>query len=272
MLKRSQSQKSNESLNNRNRPSHSRSTQPPDETQQRTNENQDELVHNCVRFLLYKAGGGVPIRKIDIQKQVLKNVGRNYAAVFKKAKQVLNEVYGLNVYECEDEQSSVRYLISNLLPYKKSRELNITHRNLLDSEEPDVPEDACKVLIMIVLTHIFMSNNSTTQNSLFSFLELIQIDPEVRHPIFGNVKKYISELMVPQKYLTMKTDEITRQVTYSWGPRAEREISKHELLKFVCKIYKDRTPKSWTNQFQVANNQFAEGEEQNGVEHMEVVD
>ncbi|KAJ8984458.1 hypothetical protein NQ317_012524 [Molorchus minor] len=50
-------------------------------------------------------------------------------------------------------------------------------------------------------------------------------------------------------------DQISKKITYSWGPRSEKEISKQEVLKFVCKVYKDRLPNSWVNQHKMAQQQ-----------------
>ncbi|KAK4874072.1 hypothetical protein RN001_013432 [Aquatica leii] len=270
---RNKSQSQSSQSRNGTQASQSQLSQSQIQTQPLTIENEDKLIQNCVRYFLYRAGTGLPIRKSDIQKQVLKNVGKNYSSIFNKAKAVLKEVYGYDVYECEDGQTVVRYLISNSLTYKNSSDLNNTTNQSLNDDDLEIPEDVYKILVMLVLTHIFMSDNSVTQNVLFAFLQSVDIDPEVNHEIFGNVKTFITNTMVHQKYLVAENDEITRQTTYKWGPRAEHEISKHGLLKFVCKIYKDRAPKSWQNQFEVANAQFGEsGAEQNGIESMDVAD
>jgi len=116
-----------------------------------------------------------------------------------------------------------------------------------------------------------MSNNNVNEAALFSFLRSLQIDPDERHELFGNVKEFVTSTMVKQKYLSAEVEQLTRKVSYSWGPRAEHEISKHELLKFVCKMYKDRTPRSWSAQYESANAQFEEEVVENGVEAAEEV-
>lgn len=63
------------------------------------------------------------------------------------------------------------------------------------------------------------------------------IDPEKKHEIFGNVKDYISVTMVKRKYLDMKMEGELKKVSFTWGVKAEKEISKHELLNFVTKVY-----------------------------------
>ncbi|KAK5641740.1 hypothetical protein RI129_010287 [Pyrocoelia pectoralis] len=213
---------------------------------QKVIENLDELVNSCVRYFVYRAGCDLPIRKTDLQKHVLKNVGRSFNMILEKVKVILKEVYGYDLYMCEDQQSTVRYLVSNSLPYK----------NLNEESDNNTERDTHKILIMIILAHIFMCGDNSTEASLFSFLNSLNIDVEENHEIFGNVKTFIKTTMVNQKFLQVENDNVTKRQIYTWGPRAEHEVSKHELLKFVCKIYKDRTPKSWPSQLDSAAKQF----------------
>ncbi|KAB0793364.1 hypothetical protein PPYR_12984 [Photinus pyralis] len=227
---------------------------------QRVVENLDELVNACVRYVLYHAGSRLPIRKADLQKHVLKNVGRSYNMILEKVKAVLKDIYGYDLYVCEEQKSVIRYLVSNSLPNK----------GLNQQCDNDVPEDAHKILTMLILTHIFMSNNTTTEAGLFSFLNSLNIDVEETHDVFGNVKTFIQSTLVQQRFLHMETDNVTKRHSYTWGPRAEHEVSKHELLKFVCKIYKDSNPKSWSSQLECADKQFNVATDEN--ESMEVGD
>lgn len=121
--------------------------------------------------------------------------------------------------------------------------------------------------------------------SLNAFLKSLNIDPDRKHSVFGNVKDFIHVTMVKQKYIVIAIDQ--KRLMYSWGIRAEKEISKHELLKFVAKVhqfdlynnvvpaklsclqmYKDREPKSWRTQFEVANEQSI-GIQARQVQHVE---
>ncbi|KAF2881550.1 hypothetical protein ILUMI_24626 [Ignelater luminosus] len=224
---------------------------------QKTVENVEELVNNCVRYVLYRAGNNLPIRKPDLQKNVLQHVGRSFDQILDKVTQILKNVYGYDLYLSDDTSSTKQYLVSTALPYKPDLVGFNTNAN---EDQNAVPPDVNKILILLVLTHIFMSNNNINEASLFAFLRSVKIDPDEKHELFGNVKDFMST-MVKQKYLSTEVDEITRRTIYSWGPRAEHEISKHEILKFVCKMYKDRLPKSWTTQYEQANAQ-AKGDDE----------
>lgn len=72
--------------------------------------------------------------------------------------------------------------------------------------------------------------------SLYAFLNSLKIDVERRNDIFGNVRDYIHQDLKNKKYLKIEMDQISKKVSISWGSRAEKEIPKHDILKFVCKV------------------------------------
>lgn len=74
--------------------------------------------------------------------------------------------------------------------------------------------------------------------NLYAFLKSCGIDVELKHPIFGQVKDYINKVLIKKQYLTTEIESITRRQTFKWGTRAEKEISKMAILKFICKVSK----------------------------------
>ncbi|RZC37282.1 melanoma-associated antigen D2-like [Asbolus verrucosus] len=224
------------------------------------NNNFDDLVNNCVRFFVYNAGHNMYFRKADIQKNVTPRAGQQFQQIIEKAADILKNVYGYNLLVCnQTEKSSKAYIISNSMPY-----MNYS----LNREEPET-KDFRKILLLLILSHIYMSHIPITEASLYAFLTCFKIDVNKRHPLFGQVKDYIMNVLVKKKYLLMETDSLSKKISFSWGIRAEKEVSKLEILKFVCKIYKTHQPKSWSNQFRVATEQGFENDryiEQNGMD------
>ncbi|KAJ8949817.1 hypothetical protein NQ318_000515 [Aromia moschata] len=139
------------------------------------------------------------------------------------------------------------YIISNILLYVQDPLETLNKR--------EYPKDSQKIILLLVLSHIFMSNNCIGEVSLQSFLTSLGIDIERRHQVMGNIKEYINHTLKNRKYLNIDVDPVNRKMSYSWGPRAEKEISKQEILNFVCKMYKDRLPNSWVNQYKMAQEQ-----------------
>lgn len=147
---------------------------------QKSLENIDELVNNCVRYVLYRAGNNLPIRKPDLQKNVLQHVGRNFDQILDKVTQILKnvsmliliyvlyalycnikiQVYGYELYISDDTSNTKQYLVGNALPYKPG----LANVNVNSGEDQNaVPPDVKKILIMLVLTHVFMSNNNVNE-------------------------------------------------------------------------------------------------------------
>lgn len=71
---------------------------------------------------------------------------------------------------------------------------------------------------------------------MYSFLEAFGIDIDRKHDLFGNVREYIFHTLKAKKYIELQTDPDTKKISFSWGPRSEKEISKHDILNFVCKV------------------------------------
>ncbi|XP_072386175.1 non-structural maintenance of chromosomes element 3 homolog [Diabrotica undecimpunctata] len=215
----------------------------------------EEQVNNLLRYFINRAGVHVSFKKTELRKNVLANVGTQFQEIFNKASKILEEVYGYKILVGDSSQNSAKeYLITNALPYKPDPTEYIPPNGY--------PEDVNKVFTLLVLSHIFMSNNSVSDNSLYSFLETFGIDIQRRHEIFGNIKDCLN-LLKNKKYINMETEQLSKKVTFSWGSRAEKEISKLEVLKFVCKMYKTTTPTAWTKQYQSVQEQIQANETNN---------
>lgn len=61
------------------------------------------------------------------------------------------------------------------------------------------------------------------------------IDVNAKHKDFGMVKDLLSKF-AKQGFIDISTDTITRKSVFTWGARANREISKKKLLKLVCEV------------------------------------
>lgn len=71
------------------------------------------------------------------------------------------------------------------------------------------------------------------------FLSSFNIEMEQTHAIFGSIKECLQHL-VRAKYLITETEQGgTQKTCYKWGEKAEKEISKLEILKFVAKVKKN---------------------------------
>ncbi|KAI1229699.1 hypothetical protein IHE44_0010881 [Lamprotornis superbus] len=71
-----------------------------------------------------------------------------------------------------------------------------------------------------------------------------------QHSVFGDVRKLVTEEFVRQKYLETTPIPLTDppEFKYQWGPRAEKETSKKDVLNFVAKI-QGKDPTFWASQY-----------------------
>lgn len=193
--------------------------------------------------MIFRAGSGLPIKKTDLQQQITKNL-KNLNVVIERTTVTLKEMYGYDLQTCDAKHNY--YSIANSLPDVD-----------LDSDESsdEEPEDVNKILILLILTHIFMSNGRVSEGkpfprfffifqfslfiyvtvSLGNFLKSFNIKVEQEHSLFGNVKHFINYL-IKARYLCTEIEQGTQQTVYMWGSKAEKEISKLEILKFVANV------------------------------------
>lgn len=99
-------------------------------------------------------------------------------------------------------------------------------------------------LIILILAH------------LLQFLEKLNIDVQESHAVFGEVSKLIKETFTRQLYLKRVKVEIEGvnelQIHFSWGPRAELEFDKKQVLQAVSEIMQ-KSPAAFINQFYEAH-------------------
>ncbi|XP_035229711.1 melanoma-associated antigen D2-like isoform X2 [Stegodyphus dumicola] len=99
-----------------------------------------------------------------------------------------------------------------------------------------------------------MNENSISESDLWNALVPLGIKPSTQksHPIFGDVQKYINSELVKQMYIDhvcISKDPLNYE--YRWGPRAESEVDKSDLLQFACLVL-DKKPEDWILQYKDA--------------------
>ncbi|XP_066150975.1 melanoma-associated antigen D2 [Euwallacea fornicatus] len=204
-----------------------------------------QAANNVVRYIICRTGDHLIISKSELYRNVIHKARGTYNEIMAKAQNILRNVYGYNLMLCDKAKGKDNhYILSTILPHTKD-----------PSETEENLDDIHKVLILLVLSHIFMSNNTVSDSSLYAFLKDCGIDVTLKHPLFGQVKDYINKVMVKEQYVLVEIDDITKRTTFKWGIRAEKEISKMAVLDFVCQMYKNRQPENWVKQYKMAKEQ-----------------
>ena len=201
-------------------------------------EEQNRLVSSLIRYLFAMDKEKQAINKSRIVKAVFGGQGKHFHQTLNKAKTHLSKIFGYQLLELDGN----KYILVNQI------------ENPLLQEYALEAERRLQVLLFLVLTHIFMHQESCGEDLLWDFLMRLGIAcaDNQRDNYFGNVKHLVTEVFVGQKYLdktvTEKSDVV--KVEFKWGPRAEHEFSRRKSLEFVSQVYDGRQINSWPLQFQ----------------------
>nr|XP_035148484.2 melanoma-associated antigen D2-like [Callithrix jacchus] len=103
---------------------------------------------------------------------------------------------------------------------------------------------------MVLLSIIFMNGNRSSEAVIWEVLRKLGLRPGIHHSLFGDVKKFITDEFVKQKYLDYARVPSSNPPEYEfyWGLRSYYETSKMKVLKFACKVQK-KDPKEWAAQY-----------------------
>ncbi|XP_034611714.1 non-structural maintenance of chromosomes element 3 homolog isoform X2 [Trachemys scripta elegans] len=196
----------------------------------------DQKVSELVQYLLVKDQKKIPIKRADILKNVIKDYRGVYSEIIKRAGRTLQQVFGLQLMEIDPKHHI--YILVSILPRL---------------EVDNLKQDDCTAklgLLTVILSFLFMKGNAAKESAVWEMLRRLRVDPGVRHEIFGDVKKLVTEEFVRQKYLEYNRIPHTDppEFEFQWGARAAKETSKMQILRFVAKI-QNKDPKAWSTQY-----------------------
>ncbi|XP_057254838.1 non-structural maintenance of chromosomes element 3 homolog [Pezoporus wallicus] len=199
----------------------------------------NQKVSELVQFLLVKDQKKIPIKRADILKKVIREYRDIYSEIVNQAGRTLQQVFGLQLVEMDTRQHI--YILTSTIPRTEGENLRRDNQT------------AKLALLMVILSFIFMKGNSVKDGAVWEFLRRLRIQPGERHEVFGDVKKLVTEEFVRQKYLEITPIPLTDppEFKYQWGPRAAKETSKMEVLRFVAKM-QGKDPTYWVSQYNEA--------------------
>lgn len=204
----------------------------------------------------------------DQKKALLKRLDLVKAcALASKPKQVQDHVinstishlaatFGIQMQELENRRGC--YILTNGLTDLDEKVLEWSER-----------ESAQMGITLAILATIQMSNGKVTDEVLFKFLKTLGLqeedkskkgggavgmDPELMDLFEGDAKKFVNEVLVSRQHY-LKRDRLQTQdpeveaYEYSWGDRAEAELKKSSVFRFVCEVY-DEEPRMFKEQYE----------------------
>ncbi|XP_062940618.1 melanoma-associated antigen B10-like [Cynocephalus volans] len=173
-----------------------------------------------VRYLLHKYQRKEPITKTDMLRNVIKTDKNQFPEILSRASRDLELIFGLDLKEVDPNRSL--YVLVNKLE--------------LGSETRGLPKTG---LLMTVLAVIFSKGNCATEEHMWEVLNMMRVYDGVKHFIFGEPRKLLTEDWVKEKYLEYRQVPNSDPPSYQflWGPRAYAETSKMKVLEFYSKIH-----------------------------------
>ncbi|CAL8366851.1 unnamed protein product [Lota lota] len=201
----------------------------------------DEKTTELVQYFLVKDQKKLPVRRAEIVKNVLKEYKNVFQEIMNGAQQRFEQVFGLKVVEI-DAKNHVYILINKLEPVEGDQRIN--------SSNPKTG------LLFVILSLVYMKGGVIPEGLVWNTLKKMQVDPGEKHQEFGDVKKLVTDEFVRQRYLEYTKIPHTEPVKYefSWGQRAEVEISKLKILKFLGELH-NQDPQRWSQQYKEATGQ-----------------
>ncbi|XP_074644152.1 non-structural maintenance of chromosomes element 3 homolog [Tubulanus polymorphus] len=204
----------------------------------------ERRINEIVQYMLIMDSKRIPIKKLEINKNILKEQSRGFDAMFLQAKQRLKNVFGIDVLEVDSSKQKSYILVNR---FWTDPDQDKTHLKWSDEDHQKTG------LLLIVLSIIFMNGNVAPDTLMWHTLKKLGLDIEKTHLVFGDIKKLITQEFVRQAYIEYIRNPQSDPPSYElkWGPRAALETTKRKVLQFVCRIYGDDIHlEHWRMQYQ----------------------
>ncbi|KAL6084457.1 hypothetical protein STEG23_020161 [Scotinomys teguina] len=191
-----------------------------------------------LQFLIEKYQKKEVFTKADMLKAVNKTSKNDFREILKRVSKHMELAFGVDLREVDPIRHC--YALFNKLEYTFDD---------VKSEE-NMPNTA---LLMMVLGVIFTKNNCASEKDIWDMLNMIGVYANRKHVMYGDSKKVITQDFVRLKYLASRKvpNSNPPSFEFTWGPRAQAEISKMKILEFWAKLH-DTTPDSYEALYEIA--------------------
>ncbi|XP_013210464.1 melanoma-associated antigen B18-like, partial [Microtus ochrogaster] len=175
-----------------------------------------------VQFLMEKYQKKEVITRADMLKCVIKTSKNHFTEILKRATEHMELAFGVDLKEVDP----IRHC------YALFNKLDHTYDGVKEEKMPNTG------LLMMVLGVIFKKNNCASEKEVWEVLNMMGVYAHKKHFIYGEPKKVITEDLVRLKYLEYRKvpNSNPPSFEFTWGSRAQAEISKMKILEFWAKI------------------------------------
>jgi len=219
----------------------------------------NRMVSDVVLYCLVTDQRKGLIKRADIVKQC--NLGKGLSKV--EVDRVMDQVekhfintFGMRLQEKEDRRGV--FMLVNTI----SETAGPGNIQWGDSETAQMG------VTFAILGLVFMSGGRVMDEILLRFVKNLglvaeegrgkkgdqwSLEPEVSQLFDGDMKRFVNDTLVSKQQYLKRTRVVEvegEQYEYSWGERAEAEVKKSTVLKFVCELYGCR-PRVFAEQFDI---------------------
>ncbi|XP_024413327.1 melanoma-associated antigen B2-like [Desmodus rotundus] len=198
-----------------------------------------QKANNLVQYLLTQYKMKEPIKKTDMLKIVHKWYRKDFPEVLRKASELMDLVYGLEVKEVKPN--------GNFYTLVHSQD------DTSDGSLSTVWRFPLKGILMPLLSMIFLDGCRTPEEEVWKFLNMMGVYDGEIHFIFGEPRKLITQDLVQEGYLVYQqvVNSDPPRYEFLWGARAQSEASKMKILEFLAKL-NDSEPTAFPSVYQEA--------------------
>jgi len=164
-----------------------------------------------------------PLKKKDIMTHVLKDHRGLFNEILMEAAKKLKTTFGFQIKELVVNGGKRCYVLLNLM-----NEENV---------DPVNYENETRGVLTFILTTIYMKGGTFPERGLLYLLnDKMKIGKD--NEIFGDAKRMLTDF-ISQQYLKKTKIPTTNppQFEYSWGVRADLEVSKKQILEHVAETF-----------------------------------
>lgn len=150
--------------------------------------NINEFVTKTVKMVLPYAVSKLPVKRAELTNQAMNGEARATGQVLEKAKEVLAQIYQLDLIELKESKVK-QYIIVSSQPA-------VTIEEYTDEQLPEL------VLLYLILEYIYMKSGEVTDIALYEYLARFEILMDEEHEYFGDVKHLVHDVFPKQHYLS----------------------------------------------------------------------
>ncbi|XP_032749371.1 necdin [Rattus rattus] len=198
-----------------------------------------QKAHELMWYVLVKDQKRMVLWFPDMVREVMGSYKKWCRSILRRTSVILARVFGLHL-----RLTNLHTMEFTLVKALSPEELD---RVALNNRMPMTG------LLLMILSLIYVKGRGAREGAVWNVLRILGLRPWKKHSTFGDVRKIITEEFVQQNYLKYQRVPHIEPPEYEffWGPRANREITKMQIMEFLARVFK-KDPQAWPSRYREA--------------------